>query len=56
MEQLRNAPSANYREAENYYALALNVVTARYANQLKAASILEAIFQRQPAPPASRIT
>ena len=51
MEQLAQR-YPNDDEAQMYYALALNVAAPpadkTYANQLKAASILEAIFQRQP--------
>src|SRR3954451_17373522 len=51
MEQLAQR-YPNDDEAQMYYALALNVAAPpadkTYANQLKAAAILEAIFQRQP--------
>jgi tetratricopeptide (TPR) repeat protein len=51
MEQLAQR-YPNDDEAQMYYALALNVAAPpadkTYANQLKAASILEAVFQRQP--------
>jgi hypothetical protein len=51
MEQLAQR-YPNDDEAQMYYALALNVAAPpadkTYANQLKAAAILESIFQRQP--------
>jgi hypothetical protein len=44
-------------EAQIYYALALNIAASpsdkTYANQLKAAAILESIFQRQPRHPGA---
>ena len=54
MEQLaRRYPEDD--EAQIYYALALNIAASpsdkTYANQLKAAGILEAIFKRQPRHP-----
>jgi hypothetical protein len=55
MEQLsRRYPEDD--EAQIYYALALDIAASpsdkTYANQLKAAAILEAIFKRQPNHPA----
>jgi hypothetical protein len=56
MEKLaKNYPEDD--EAQIYYALALNIAASpsdkTYANQLKAAAILERIFQRQPQHPGA---